>query len=74
MDVVLPQPQDSEHTMSILGVEAAIAHEHPEAGEQGDSHSVEPAAFVAALLTVDPLEGTSRVESSVENEGLLRDD
>jgi hypothetical protein len=39
-----------------------------------DSHSAELAAFVAALPTVDPLAGTSRVESSVENEGLLTDD
>jgi hypothetical protein len=33
MDVVLPQPQDSKHTMSVLGVEAATTHEHPEARE-----------------------------------------
>jgi hypothetical protein len=60
--------------MSVLGVEAATAHEHPEAGEQVDSHPVEPTAIVAALPIVDPLAGTSRVEPSVEDEGLLRDD
>jgi hypothetical protein len=53
--------------MSILGVEAATAHEHPKAGEQVDSHPVEPTAIVAALPTVDPLAGTSRVEPFVEN-------
>jgi hypothetical protein len=39
-----------------------------------DSHLAEPAAIVDALPTVGPLVGTSRVEPSVENEGLLRDD
>jgi hypothetical protein len=74
IDVVLPEPQDSERTVSVLGVEAGTAHENLEAGEQVDSHLVEPAAIAAALPTVDPLVGTSRVEPSVENEGLLRDD
>jgi hypothetical protein len=55
-------------------VKAATTHEHPKAREQVDSHSVEPATIVAALPIVGPLVGTSRVESSVEGEGLLRVD
>jgi hypothetical protein len=74
IDVVMYQPQDSERIMSVLGVEAATAHEHPKAKEQVDSHPTEPATIVAALPIVDPLVGTSRVEPSVEDEGLLRDD
>jgi hypothetical protein len=71
IDVVLPQPPDSERTMSVSRVEAATAHEHPEAGEQVDSHPAEPAVIVDALPIVDPLVGTSRVELSIEDEGLL---
>jgi hypothetical protein len=74
IDVVLPHPQDSQCTVSILGVEVATAHEHPKAREQVDSHPAELTAIVAALPTIDPLAGTSRVEPFVENEGLLRDD
>jgi hypothetical protein len=55
-------------------VEAATTHEHPKVGEQVDSHLAEPATIVAALPIVDPLAGTSRVEPSVEDEGLLWDD
>jgi hypothetical protein len=60
--------------MSVLGVEAATAHEHPKAREQVDSHPAESVTIVAALPIADPLAGTSRVEPSVEDEGLLRDD
>jgi hypothetical protein len=55
-------------------VEATTTIEHPEARELVDSHPVELVSIVAALPIVDPLAATSRVEPSVEDEGLLWDD